>query len=122
MSLNIGIPESIDELLNKCDLRVIGHVRKLEEALASQEPVAWTKIDDTGFVNKPYRAKANAELHYGKDNLTPLYTSPQVPDLQDAERLRETILKILDDCESKPRNYRFKVMRHAIDQAMKGKG
>jgi hypothetical protein len=58
-------------------------------ALASQEPVAWTKIDDTGFVNKPYRAKANAELHYGKDNLTPLYTSPQAqPDLQDARRYR----------------------------------
>lgn len=56
----------------------------------SGEPVAWTKIDDTGFVNKPYRAKANAELHYGKNNLCALYTTP--PD--QSARIEELEVKL----------------------------
>lgn len=42
----------------------------------SGEAVAWTKIDDTGYINKPYRHYADATLHYGL-NIIPLYTSPQ---------------------------------------------
>lgn len=50
---------------------------KIAKEQWASEPVAWTTIDDTGYISKPYSTKASAELHYGKTRIVPLFTTPQ---------------------------------------------
>ena len=59
------------------DLVVVAQdLRALLDKAEVSEPVGWGKIDDTGYIYKPFKNRDHAVIYYGEASVIPIYISP----------------------------------------------